>query len=55
MPTEVVAKWMIERGYATGRGDKIEDMLAELEWQAKERGIREANSKPHQFMAIKRS
>lgn len=52
MPTNVIAKWMIERGYATGHGDNIEDMLAELEWQAKERGIREANSKQHPFLAL---
>jgi hypothetical protein len=33
-----VAKWMIERSYATGHGDTVEDLLKELEWQAKERG-----------------
>lgn len=30
---EKVAKWMIERSYATGHGDTIEDLLAELDWQ----------------------
>lgn len=34
---EKVAKWMIERGYATGHGDTIEDLLKELEWQVAER------------------
>lgn len=31
-----VAQWMIERSYATGHGDTIEDLLAELEWQVAE-------------------
>jgi hypothetical protein len=30
---EKVAKWMVERSYATGHGDTIEDLLAELDWQ----------------------
>ena len=34
---EKVAKWMVERGYATGHGDTIEDLLKELDWQAAER------------------
>lgn len=34
---EKVAKWMIQRSYATGHGDTIEDLLAELDWQIKER------------------
>lgn len=34
---EKVAKWMIQRGYATGHGDTTEDLLAELDWQADER------------------
>jgi endonuclease YncB( thermonuclease family) len=34
---EKVAKWMIEKGYATGHGDTVEDLLKALEWQAKER------------------
>ena len=33
-----VAQWMLERSYATGHGDTVEDLLKELEWQAKERG-----------------
>ena len=34
---EKVAKWMVERGYATGHGDSIEDLLTEIDWQAAER------------------
>jgi len=30
---EKVAQWMMQRGYATGHGDTIEDLLAELDWQ----------------------
>lgn len=30
---EKVAQWMISRGYATGHGDTIEDLLAELDQQ----------------------
>ena len=33
---EKVAAWMIQRGYATGHGDAIEDLLVELEWQVRE-------------------
>ena len=33
---EKVAQWMILRGYATGHGDTIEDLLQELEWQIAE-------------------
>lgn len=36
MSTETVARWMIERGYATGHGDTIEDLLKEMEWQIRE-------------------
>lgn len=38
---ETIALWMMRNGYATGHGDTVEDMLAELEAQAKERAIRE--------------
>ena len=31
-----LAAWMIERGYATGHGDTVEDLLKELEWQIEE-------------------
>ena len=34
---EKVAKWMMDKGYATGHGDTIEDLLKELEWQVAER------------------
>ena len=34
---EKVAAWMMQCGYATGHGDTIEDLLKELDWQAKER------------------
>ena len=34
---EKVAQWMVERGYATGHGDTVEDLLEELQWQAAER------------------
>jgi len=30
---EKVAQWMIQRSYATGHGDALEDLLAELDWQ----------------------
>lgn len=33
---EKVAQWMMQRGYATGHGDTIEDLLAELDWQIAE-------------------
>ena len=32
-----VAQWMTQRSYATGHGDTVEDLLKELDWQAKER------------------
>ena len=31
-----VAEWMMQRGYATGHGETIEDLLAELDWQIAE-------------------
>lgn len=34
---EKVAAWMLQRGYATGHGDTVEDLLKELEWQVVER------------------
>ena len=33
---EKVAAWMMQRGYATGHGDTIEDLLQELDWQIRE-------------------
>jgi hypothetical protein len=34
---EAVANWFMHRGFATGHGDAIVDMLDELEWQVAER------------------
>jgi hypothetical protein len=34
---EKVAQWMVERSYATGHGDTIEDLLTEIDWQSAER------------------
>ena len=34
---EKAAQWMMAKGYATGHGDSIEDLLQELEWQVQER------------------
>jgi hypothetical protein len=34
---EKVAKWMVERSYATGHGETVEDLLTEIDWQAAER------------------
>ena len=34
---EKVAAWMMGRGYATGHGDTIEELLQELEWQIAEK------------------
>jgi hypothetical protein len=33
MCVDIVAKWMISKGLATGHGDTIEDLLNEAEWQ----------------------
>jgi hypothetical protein len=47
---EKVAAWMMERGYATGHGDSVEDLLQELEWQIREQE-REACAKvPQEFV-----
>lgn len=32
---EAIAKWMTDRGYATGHGDSIEDLLSELVGQCR--------------------
>ena len=29
--------WMMDKGYATGHGDSVVDLLQELEWQVAER------------------
>lgn len=31
-----LAQWMIDRSYATGHGDTVEDLLEELDWQITE-------------------
>ena len=36
MDKEKLAQWMIAKGYATGHGDTIEDLLNELDWQIAE-------------------
>ena len=36
-PESQVADAIIKKGYATGHGDSIEDLLEELEWQVAER------------------
>lgn len=33
---EIVAAWMIHNGFATGHGDTLQDLLAELAWQIAE-------------------
>ena len=48
---ENLADWMIERGYATGHGDTIDDLLKELEWQIAERE-REACAKVCDVLAV---
>jgi hypothetical protein len=35
-----VAQWMMAKGYATGHGDTVEDLLRELEWQIAENWTR---------------
>lgn len=34
---ELVANWLMRKGFATGHGDTIVDMIDELEWQVAER------------------
>ena len=46
-----LAAWMIERGYATGHGDTVEDLLKEIEWQIAERE-REACAKVCDVLAV---
>jgi hypothetical protein len=46
---EKVARWMTERGYATGHGNTIEDLLQELDWQIREQE-REACTKVAEFV-----
>ena len=46
-----VAQWMIDRGYATGHGDTVEDLLNELDWQVREQE-REACAKVCENMSL---
>jgi len=48
---EAVAKWIMGKGFATGHGDTIVDMLDELEWQVAERE-REACAKVADEFAV---
>ena len=48
---EKVAQWMLQRGYATGHGNTIEELLQELEWQIRERE-REACAKAVEDMDV---
>lgn len=34
---EVVATWIMDKGFATGHGDSIVDLLDQLEWQIAEK------------------
>ena len=34
---EKLAAWMTRQGYATGHGDTLENLLAEIEWQIEDR------------------
>jgi len=34
---EVVANWIMDRGFATGHGDSMVDLLDQLEWQIAEK------------------
>ena len=48
---EVVANWIMDRGFATGHGDSIVDLLDQLEWQIAERE-REACAKLCDVLAV---
>ena len=48
------AQWMMARGFATGHGDSVADLLTELEWQVRERE-REACAKVCDQRAIEDS
>ena len=48
-----VAQWMIDKGYATGHGDTVEDLLKELEWQVRERErVIEQEQGPRQWQGL---
>jgi len=48
---EVVANWIMDRGFATGHGDSIVDLLDQLEWQIAEKE-REACAKLCDVLAV---
>ena len=48
---EKVAQWMMTKGYATGHGDSIEDLMKELEWQIRE-SEREACAKVCDVLSV---
>jgi hypothetical protein len=35
-PEEILSRWMIEYGFATGHGETLVDLLVELSWQVLE-------------------
>ena len=49
---EVVANWIMDKGFATGHGDSIVDLLDQLEWQIAEKE-REERAKLCEEMAVK--
>ena len=49
---EVVANWIMDKGFATGHGDSIVDLLDQLEWQIAEKE-REECAKLCEEMAVK--
>ena len=51
---EKVSQWMMNRGYATGHGTSVVDLLQELEWQVAERE-REACAKVCDDICLKYS
>ena len=50
---EKVARWMMERGYATGHADSMEDLLQELDWQIAENWTRGMVNGVHAEQAAK--
>ena len=34
---EVVANWIMDKGFATGHGDSVVDLLDQLQWQIEEK------------------
>jgi len=48
---EVVANWIMNKGFATGHGDSIVDLLDQLQWQIEEKE-REACAKLCDALAV---